>query len=435
MDKPNKKTVIKIQRDKHFYYVIGPPIGKGSYGKVYIGLDEIGHHYAVKYFNNSELNKKSLISELEMYYHLKCDNIISIKDIICTSKSTYVLLELCDCETLESFVSFYKKNFNHLPTLHLTQMIFLQIASGLRYMSNNNCMHRDVKLENIMLSKSKTFNDSIEFNSVLLNDLSLENVTNQGKSTKIDSAMVDFESKEPEYYKIKNEKDFENEIAKYTVKIIDLGFARKFGEGNVAGTFCGTPMWMAPEMWRMNEGESNCYNEKVDVFSFGATLYYFVFGQFLFPAETKEQLMYRLNKGEYKIPLKTQIITFEFVDLLTGLIANAPENRFGWDEICCHPFFNTPLDKQKVFVQDEEHKNECFLNLSNRVKKRWIDVSSSNTKGNDVKLQDTTIKTSKEKEIEWNTIKLNLTGKYQGVETIKIGNTKLYDFEVVEVVK
>ena len=433
MDKAKKKTVIKIQRDKHFYYVIGPPIGKGAYGKVFIGLDEDGHHYAVKFFENSELNRKSLISELEMYYRLKCDNIISIKDVVCTNKNTYVFLELCDCETLESFFSFYKKNFGHLPTLRLTQIIFKQIASGLHYMAKNNCMHRDIKLENIMLSKSKTFNDSIQLNSVRLNDLNLENITNRGKSTKVDSAMVNFECKTPDYYSIKSESKLEEEIDKYTVKIIDLGFARKFGKGNVAGTVCGTPMWWAPEIWGMNEGENESYDEKVDVFSFGATLYYFVFGQFLFPAETKEDLIFKLKKGEYKIPLKTQVITLEFIDLLTGLIANSPSNRFGWDDICAHPFFTEPLSKQKVFEQDKQHKNECFLNLSNHSTKRWIEVSKC--KNNEHQLLDTRTIPSKETEYKWEIIKLNLIGEKQGVETIRIRDANLYDFEVVEVNK
>lgn len=32
------------------------------------------------------------------------------------------------------------------------------------------------------------------------------------------------------------------------VKIADLGFARTLKENEVAGTFCGTPLTMAPEV-------------------------------------------------------------------------------------------------------------------------------------------------------------------------------------------
>ena len=411
MDKPSKKTVVKIQRDNHVYYVIGPPIGKGAYGKVFIGVDENNHHYAVKMFKNSGLNKKALISELEMYYRLKCDNIISIKDVICTSQNTYVLLELCDCETLEQFVCFYKRKFARLPTLRLTQIIFSQVAAGLRYMASHNCMHRDIKLENIMLSKSKTFNDSVELNSVRLNDLNLENITNQGKSMKLDAAMVNLESKVPDYHSSKctqNEAEFEKEIEKYTVKIIDLGFARKFGEGNVAGTICGTPMWWAPEMWKINEGMEESYNEKVDVFSFGATLYYFVFGQFLFPAETKEELVEKLNKGVYVVPLRTQEITLEFLDLFTKLIANSPEQRLSWDEICNHPFLTVPLNQQTVY----EHNNEFFLELSNHTTKNWI--NPVNNKPHPVIISDTPTTQLKKMDVTWNIIKLNFTGKIKG---------------------
>lgn len=48
------------------------------------------------------------------------------------------------------------------------------------------------------------------------------------------------------------------------VKIADLGFARTLKENEVAGTFCGTPLTMAPEVINKEK-----YSNKADVWSVG----------------------------------------------------------------------------------------------------------------------------------------------------------------------
>lgn len=424
----SKKSLIKIQNKNSTYYVISPPIGKGAYGQVFIGLDESNHKYAVKHFENSKLQRDKLLRELAMYYHLKCDNIIRIKDVVCTNNSTYVLLELCDCENLMELQTFYKKAFSHPPTLRLTQIIFKQIAAGLRYMAKNNCIHRDIKLDNIMISQTKSFNESVELTSTRLNDLTVNNLENKGKSMIIDSAMIDFEKKKPEYHNslyTESEEVFEKEISKYTVKIIDLGFAKKIEEGNLAQTLCGTPMNIAPEIWEIGGGEGESYSGKVDVFSYGTTLYYFVFSQFLFKANSQAALVSMIKKGDYDLPLNVHKLTYEFIDFVSGITAFKPEERFDWDKVCSHPFLEVPLDQQEQY----NGKEKDFLKLSIVYPKRWI---KDGGKMNTANLPDTKIVPSKETEIAWEEIKLNLTGKRKGVEIIRIRDSGIHGFELVE---
>ena len=53
-----------------------------------------------------------------------------------------------------------------------------------------------------------------------------------------------------------------------TVKIADFSLAEKFNKSKTFNLTCGTPGWMAPEIFT-----SKGYNEKVDVYSLGLILY------------------------------------------------------------------------------------------------------------------------------------------------------------------
>lgn len=55
------------------------------------------------------------------------------------------------------------------------------------------------------------------------------------------------------------------------VKVTDFGLSKIINDESLMTTLCGTPHFVAPEMW---DPEQNFYNQKVDVWSLGVILFY-----------------------------------------------------------------------------------------------------------------------------------------------------------------
>ena len=99
------------------------------------------------------------------------------------------------------------------------QKIFTQLVGAVTYVHNCSCVHRDLKLENILLDKNEN------------------------------------------------------------VKLVDFGFTREYeGKASYLQTFCGTVCYSAPEMLK---GEKYA-GEKVDVWSLGVILYALLTGELPF---------------------------------------------------------------------------------------------------------------------------------------------------------
>lgn len=72
-----------------------------------------------------------------------------------------------------------------------------------------------------------------------------------------------------------------------SVKLIDLGFTAKIGEGETSETTVGTVAYIAPEQAR-GEGELDA---RADIYSLGATLYHLVVGEPPFAGEDNQEIL------------------------------------------------------------------------------------------------------------------------------------------------
>ena len=119
------------------------------------------------------------------------------------------------------------------------QKIFAQLVGAVAHVHNMSCVHRDLKLENILLDKHEN------------------------------------------------------------VKLCDFGFTREYeGRSNYLQTFCGTVCYSAPEMLK---GEKYA-GEKVDVWSLGVILYSLLTGELPFDEDDDMATKHKILSSEPKYP-------------------------------------------------------------------------------------------------------------------------------------
>lgn len=119
------------------------------------------------------------------------------------------------------------------------QKTFTQLVGAVAYVHQQHCVHRDLKLENILLDKHEN------------------------------------------------------------VKLLDFGFAREYeGKTNYLQTFCGTICYSAPEMLK---GEKYA-GEKVDVWSLGIILYALLCGELPFDDDDDDVTRRKILSEEPKYP-------------------------------------------------------------------------------------------------------------------------------------
>ena len=109
---------------------------------------------------------------------------------------------------------------------------------------------------------------------------------------------------------------------------------------------------MAPEILK---GEP--YNNKCDLFSIGATLYFLVFKIPPFPGESESSKINYMIKTGLKCIKKTGLKSFD--DLILKLLEISPEKRISMEEYLNHKFFKENINslEKPILNKSQEHMN------------------------------------------------------------------------------
>lgn len=214
-------------------YTLGRLIGKGSFGKVYLATHKLtnGSKVVLKSANKDDSNLAREIHHHRQFLH---PHIARLYEVIVTESLVWLVLEYCPGDEL------YNHLLEHgaLP-VEKVQKIFAQLVGAVSYVHAMNCVHRDLKLENILLDKSEN------------------------------------------------------------VKLCDFGFTREYeGKASYLQTFCGTVCYSAPEMLK---GEKYA-GEKVDVWSLGVILYALLCGELPFDEDEDNLTRIKILTSEPKWP-------------------------------------------------------------------------------------------------------------------------------------
>ena len=132
-------------------FSIGKCLGHGQYGRVYFAEDKfLNKKFALKTIEKKMLNKNysQLKYEIEIHVRLKHKNIIELYAYFYDENFIYILFEYARFGSLFDVL----KNQNKLITKEKIFQIIYQISKALLHLKQKKIVHKDIKLENILVT-------------------------------------------------------------------------------------------------------------------------------------------------------------------------------------------------------------------------------------------------------------------------------------------
>ena len=277
-------------------------LGTGSFGSVYEAENIIFQNsVAMKIINrtDNDLDEKEILNEINILKQLSHPNIVKIFEFYITKAHYYIVTEYCKYGELFSYIK------NKYSERQLA-LLFYQVFSGLWYLHDNKILHRDIKLENIMIS---------------------------GK-----------------------EIDQSTEEELFWVKIIDFGTAKIFDKNKKEKDVVGSSYYIAPEVLKQN------YNEKCDTWSVGVLLYMTLVGRAPFDGKDDDEIIFKISNGNYnsKEP-KLLEHSSEVRDLVSKLLKKDINKRLSAKEALNHPWFEK-FGGRSLFCNFKKEDVEPYIN-------------------------------------------------------------------------
>ncbi|KAJ4439911.1 hypothetical protein ANN_08041 [Periplaneta americana] len=279
-------------------YIVTRVLGAGACGKVYLVFEKgTCHKYAMKVIqkkhfgataerNRNDPNK--IMNEVHILKALNHPCIINVEDIVDTPDALYIILEL-----MEGGELFDRIQVSQQLNENEAKLLFYQIIKAVKYLHDNKITHRDLKPENILLA---------------------------------------------------------TERRETLVKVSDFGLSKFVNSQSILKTYCGTPLYVAPEV--LETKGMGSYTNKVDIWSLGVILYICLGGYPPFSADyvtlpLNEQIM----RGAYSFPSKYwQGITPDAIDLIKKMLRVNPRKRIAIDEVLCHSWLQVSESIFKIIV-------------------------------------------------------------------------------------
>lgn len=130
-------------------------IGKGAFGKVTLGTHKLtGKQVAIKTFEKSymkdDFSRKKVFQEVYILKKIHHSNIIRLLEVFESSKHFFIVMEYAGAGDLLHYV----KKKRRLPE-NEAKFIFKQILYGLGHCHCRSVLHRDIKLDNVLLDNEK----------------------------------------------------------------------------------------------------------------------------------------------------------------------------------------------------------------------------------------------------------------------------------------
>lgn len=236
----NRENIIKerIAPGRFIEYEKVRLLGTGTFSKVYECIQtNTGEHFAIKQVAKSFLIKNNLreqfTKEVKIHFQMRHPNVIRLEKVFEDKVYIYMLMELSPNGTLAELIT-RRKTLSEVESKYYLK----NIIEGLKYIHSQGVVHRDLKPANLVIN------------------------------------------------------------TKMELKIADFGLASNITNSRRRRkTFCGTPFFIAPEIFNRKDGHSF----EVDFWSTGIILYTMLYGRCPFVSDNVEEVYRLIKKGKFDL--------------------------------------------------------------------------------------------------------------------------------------
>ncbi|KAI9853073.1 MAG: hypothetical protein M1838_001574 [Thelocarpon superellum] len=296
-------------------YILGQTLGEGEFGKVKMGWKkEGGVQVAIKLIRRESLGTNptrlpKIYREISILRELSHPNIVRLHEMVETERHIGIILEYASGGELFDYILTHR----YLKD-QAARRLFAQLVSGVGYLHKKGIVHRDLKLENLLLDRNR---------NIIITDFGFANTfdPNDELGDEIEFNLTN--------------KDF---VRKHDLeRIRDSGYRR----GDLMQTSCGSPCYAAPELV---VSDSLYTGRKVDVWSCGVILYAMLAGYLPFdddPANPEGDNINLLYKYIVSTPLTfPEYVTPHARDLLRRILVAEPRTRADLFEVARHSWLS-----------------------------------------------------------------------------------------------
>jgi len=281
-------------------YTVYEKIGRGAFAKVYAAKvkSRKGEEVAIKVLDVSadDPNWEVLIAEISILRELRHENVIDVYTSFSNSDTLWIVTPLMGPGSCADIMKTkYQKGFEDEI---IVSTILHAALSALVYMHGLSKVHRDVKAGNILIS------------------------------------------------------------SKGEIKLADFGVSRTMLDGGQIGecrTFTGSPCWMAPEVMEQSDG----YDAKADIWSFGITAMELAFGRAPYSNfKPMKIILLTLQEDPPTIDIyedSSRKISKDFKKIITTCLKKNPKERPNSEELLKKRFFNK--SKGQEYIVEKLIKN------------------------------------------------------------------------------
>lgn len=302
------------------YIVDRHHIGKGSFAKVYHGINKItNQEVAIKKISFGQLHdsiKSRTVSEISILQSLKHPNIIQLYSHKFDNDILLLIMEYCSDGDLMKWI---KKD----KTPDEIYNVIKQIVEGMSYLHKNKIIHRDIKPQNILLHNSK-------------------------------------------------------------IKICDFGFSQTYNEGSsLFKTICGTPLYMSPEVINLMPYTLKSEIWSLGVLFYNIFFDEHPYGYLTSISDYKSKLKSPIEFKEIEI-FSDQFYNDTFNDLIQKMLSLNPEYRPDIDYILDEINKCSSNESDDIFNMDENHvdnkmeQNNTLFSLNIGTKSIYKSAFSTN---------------------------------------------------------